>query len=206
MAPTAPEKGRLVVLSGPSGSGKSTLLKRLLEKHPDTFGFSVSRRFSLFPHPTADTTRKPRPGEEDGREYNFTTKDAFRKLIEEGGFLEHAQFGGNYYGTSRKAVESVEEKGRICILDIEMEGVKQLHASNPTARFLFLSPPSPQILEQRLRARGTENEDSLQKRLEQAKKEMEYSKVQGVHDQVVVNDDLDTAYKEMEEFMLGKAK
>ncbi|CAL8581994.1 guanylate kinase, variant 2 [Xanthoria parietina] len=101
---------RPVVISGPSGTGKSTILKRLFAAHPDTFGFSVSH-----------TTRAPRSGERDGIEYNFTTTESFLKLADEGGFIEHAQFGGNHYGTSVKAVRDVAEEGRICVLDIEME-------------------------------------------------------------------------------------
>lgn len=104
------DKPRPIVVSGPSGSGKSTLLKRLFDAFPDRFGFSVSH-----------TTRSPRPGEEDGVAYNFVTKDAFKKLVDEHGFIEHAQFGSNFYGTSVQAVKSVAEKGKTCILDIEME-------------------------------------------------------------------------------------
>lgn len=118
------------MISGPSGSGKSTILKRLFAAHPDTFGFSVSR--SLLPTLGAfvirnevdrplDTTRSPRSGESDGREYNFITKEEFKQLVNEKGFIEYAQFGGNYYGTSIKAVKDVAERGRICVLDIEME-------------------------------------------------------------------------------------
>ena len=103
-------KPRPVVVSGPSGAGKSTLLKRLFDQYPDRFGFSVSH-----------TTRAPRPGEEDGVAYNFVTKEAFQKLVAENGFIEHAQFGSNFYGTSVQAVKNVAEKGRTCILDIEME-------------------------------------------------------------------------------------
>ena len=106
----AAEKPRPIVISGPSGAGKSTLLKRLLEKYPDRFGFSVSH-----------TTRGPRDGEQHGREYNFTDKDEFLELIEDGHFVEHAKFGSNLYGTSIKAVKDVAEQGRVCILDIEME-------------------------------------------------------------------------------------
>ena len=98
------------MISGPSGSGKSTLLKRVLDQYPDRFGFSVSH-----------TTRAPRQGEQDGQHYNFTNKDAFLKLVDEDGFIEHAQFGSNLYGTSVKAVKDVAEQGRVCILDIEME-------------------------------------------------------------------------------------
>lgn len=111
MAPTsAAEKPQPIVVSGPSGSGKSTLLKRLFTEYPGRFDLSVSH-----------TTRAPRQGEKDGREYNFTTKDEFLKLVDEGGFIEHAQFGSNFYGTSVQAVKTVAEKGRICVLDIEME-------------------------------------------------------------------------------------
>ncbi|KAI9841712.1 MAG: guanylate kinase [Sclerophora amabilis] len=192
MVPPPTKPPRPVVISGPSGTGKSTLLKRLFENHPDTFGFSVSH-----------TTRAPRPGETNGVEYNFTTKEAFLALVDQGGFIEHAQFSGNHYGTSVQAVKHVAEQGRICILDIEMEGVKQVKRTDLHARFLFLAPPSVFELEKRLRGRGTETEDSLQKRLKQAELEMEYSKTEGAHDRVVVNQDLDTAYREMEEFILG---
>ncbi|KAL8930259.1 MAG: hypothetical protein Q9208_000876 [Pyrenodesmia sp. 3 TL-2023] len=207
---------RPIVISGPSGSGKSTILKRLFAAYPDTFGFSVSH-----------TTRPPRPTEQDGREYSFTTTPLFLALVESGGFIEHAQFGGNYYGTSVKAVKDVAERGRICVLDIEMEvsfifpfcdfrvactsrersgGVKQVKKTDLNARFLFLSPPSIEVLEQRLRGRGTDDEESVRKRLQQAEKEMEYSKEEGAHDKVVVNDDLEKAYKEVEEWLVDGGK
>ncbi|KAL8763790.1 MAG: hypothetical protein Q9184_000492 [Pyrenodesmia sp. 2 TL-2023] len=149
-----------------------------------------------------DTTRPPRPNEQDGREYNFTTSPLFLALVDSGGFIEHAQFGGNYYGTSVKAVKDVAENGRICVLDIEMEGVKQVKKSDLNARFLFLSPPSIEVLEQRLRGRGTDDEESVRKRLQQAEKELEYSKQEGAHDKVVVNDDLEKAYREVEEWVV----
>ncbi|KAI4261626.1 MAG: hypothetical protein L6R42_003177 [Xanthoria sp. 1 TBL-2021] len=186
---------RPVVISGPSGTGKSTILKRLFAAHPNTFGFSVSH-----------TTRAPRSGERDGIEYNFTTKESFLKLVDEGGFIEHAQFGGNYYGTSVKAVKDVAEAGRICVLDIEMEGVKQVKRTELHARFLFLSPPSVEVLEQRLRGRGTEDEESLKKRLDQAAKEMAFSKEEGVHDKIVINDDLEKAYQEVDEWIVDNGK
>jgi GTPase SAR1 family protein len=121
MAPTNIDTAALkahvpIVISGPSGAGKSTILKRLFEEFPDKFGFSVSH-----------TTRSPRAGEKDGVEYNFVSKEEFQQLVDDKGFIEHAQFGGNCYGTSIKAVETIAEKGRICILDIEME----VHISIP---------------------------------------------------------------------------
>lgn len=151
--------------------------------------------------------------------------------MEEQGFIEHAQFGGNYYGTSVKAVKDVAEKGRICVLDIEMEvgslyrrfliwtgtdmtrltmpyiadqGVKQVKQTDLNARILFLSPPSLKVLEERLRGRGTENEDSLQKRLKQAEVEIGFAKEAG--EKIVLNDDLDRAYQEVEEWVVGGGK
>ncbi|KAF2840624.1 guanylate kinase [Patellaria atrata CBS 101060] len=198
MAPTgkdleAVEKNRPIVISGPSGSGKSTILKKLFEEFPDRFGFSVSH-----------TTRAPRAGEVDGREYHFTTPSAFTALVDAGGFIEHATFGGNMYGTSIQAVEDIAKEGKICILDIEMEGVKQVasHANFPRPRFLFLQPPSVEILEQRLRGRATDSEEAIQKRLKQAEVEMEFARSGGIHDKIVVNDDLDTAYKEARDFII----
>ena len=116
MAPTSTtQRPQPIVVSGPSGSGKSTLLKRLFQEYPGQFDLSVSH-----------TTRAPREGEEHGREYNFTTKDDFLKLVDDGGFIEHAQFGSNLYGTSVQAVKDVADKGRICVLDIEMEVRRRL--------------------------------------------------------------------------------
>jgi guanylate kinase len=103
-------QNRPIVISGPSGAGKSTLLKRLFAEYPDRFGFSISH-----------TTRGPRAGEENGREYHFVSREDFQKLVEQNGFIEHAQFGSNLYGTSVQAVKDVRERGRVCILDIEME-------------------------------------------------------------------------------------
>ncbi|KAL2872226.1 guanylate kinase [Aspergillus lucknowensis] len=195
MAASAAQRFRPVVVSGPSGTGKSTLLKRLFDEFPNTFGFSVSH-----------TTRSPRPGEQHGREYYFTTKEDFLKLVSENGFIEHAQFGGNFYGTSVAAVKEIAAKERICILDIEMEGVKQVKKTDLNARFLFLAPPSLEELERRLRGRGTETEESLQKRLTQARNELAYSTQPGAHDKIVVNDNLETAYKDLRDYIVDGGK
>ncbi|RMZ66275.1 guanylate kinase [Pyrenophora seminiperda CCB06] len=186
---------RPIVISGPSGAGKSTILSRLFAEYPHKFGFSISH-----------TTRQPRGTEQHGKEYYFVTKEEFEKLIANKGFVEYAQFGSNYYGTSVKAVNDIAERGQVCILDIEMEGVKQVanHPTFPRPRFLFLQPPDMHILEKRLRSRATDEEDAILKRLNQAKVEMEFAHSgQAPHDKIVINDDLDKAYKEVKEFIVG---
>ncbi|KAH9933343.1 guanylate kinase [Fomitopsis serialis] len=173
---------RPLVISGPSGVGKSTLLTRLFADHPDKFGFSVSH-----------TTRAPRPGEEDGKQYYFVTREKFKQLLDEGAFIEHAEFSGNYYGTSFMTVQQVSSTGRRCILDIEAQGVRQIKQTDLNPVYLFISPPSLTALRERLRGRGTESEASVAKRLATALKEIDYAK-EGVHDYVIVNDDLERAY------------
>ncbi|KAL1586641.1 hypothetical protein WHR41_04521 [Cladosporium halotolerans] len=180
---------RPIVISGPSGAGKSTLLKRLLAAHPNRYGFSVSH-----------TTRNPRAGEENHRDYHFVTREDFTKLVDANGFIEHAQFGSNLYGTSVQAVKDVREKGQTCILDIEMEGVKQVKKTDLNARFLFLQPPSVEVLEQRLRGRASDSEEAILARLKQAENEIAFSKTPGVHDKIVINDDLEKAWAEFEAF------
>lgn len=182
---------RPIVISGPSGTGKSTLLKKLLAEFPDKFGFSVS-----------NTTRGPRPGEQDGVDYHFTSVDDFKKMIEEQKFVEWAQFSGNYYGTSIKAVEDVAQQNKICILDIDMQGVKSVKNSTLDARYLFVSPPSIDTLRERLVGRGTETEESIAKRIAAADAEMKYAET-GAHDRIIVNDDLEKAYAEFKEFIVG---
>ncbi|KAB5582342.1 guanylate kinase [Coniochaeta sp. 2T2.1] len=193
MAPTSnnlPPDTRPLIISGPSGVGKGTLYNRLFAAHPNTFLLSVSC-----------TTRSPRPGEQDGVHYHFVTPQHFADLVSQGGFLEHATFGGNSYGTPKSEVSSAKEKGKVVVLDIEMEGVKQVKKSGVDARYVFVAPPSMEELEKRLRGRGTEKEESVQKRLRQAVNELEYSREEGVHDLVIVNDDLERAYGELEEFV-----
>jgi len=177
---------RPIVVSGPSGGGKSTLLNRLFKDYPGCFAFSISH-----------TTRKPRPGEEHGREYYFVTKEEMQKDIAAGKFLEHAQFGGNFYGTSKQAVNDIRSTSRICILDVEIQGVRSIRKTDLNPRYIFVKPPSIEALEERLRKRGTETEDSLTKRLNHARADMKAAEDEpNLFDHVIVNDDLEVAYKE----------
>ncbi|KAJ8736432.1 hypothetical protein PYW08_007088 [Mythimna loreyi] len=185
------QKGpRPLVLCGPSGSGKSTLLKRLLKEFPDKFGFSVSH-----------TTRGPRPGEINGVHYHFTNKEDMTAAIAKGEFLETACFSGNMYGTSKQAVNDVRCSGRICVLDIEIEGVKQVKTTDLNPLLVFVMPPSIEELERRLRARNTEQEDALKKRLETARKEIVYGQEPGNFHIIILNDNLDKAYSELRDFL-----
>ncbi|XP_011472161.1 guanylate kinase-like isoform X2 [Oryzias latipes] len=181
---------RPVVLSGPSGAGKSTLLKKLMKDHEGVFGFSVSH-----------TTRNPRPGEEDGKDYHFTTREVMQEGIDNGEFIENAEFSGNMYGTSKAAVEDVRAKNLICILDVDIQGVRRIKETDLNPIYISIQPPSIEILEQRLRDRQTETEDSLQKRLEAARIDMELSKEPGVFDVVIINDDLERAYEELKDIL-----
>lgn len=175
-APSAslPRDRRPLVISGPSGVGKGTLINLLSARHPDVFTLSVSH-----------TTRQPRAGEAHGVHYHFVERDEFEALIARDGFIEHAEFGGNRYGTSKQTIRDQSGAGKVVVLDIEMEGVKQIKKSDIEARFVFVAPPSEEELEKRLRGRGTEKEDSVLKRLKQAKLELEFSKTPGVHDLIV---------------------
>ncbi|KAI0641884.1 guanylate kinase [Trametes meyenii] len=190
--PPAADFLRPLVISGPSGVGKSTLLKRLFADHPDKFGFSVSH-----------TTRAPRAGEADGKDYYFVPQEKFKDLIADGAFIEHAQFSGNFYGTSFMTVREIERSGRRCLLDIEAQGVRQIKATALNPVYLFISPPSLAALKERLQGRGTETEAAVAKRLATALKEVEYAK-EGAHDLVIVNDDLDRAYEKFERVALGE--
>jgi len=188
--PAGPEP---LVLCGPSGSGKSTLMKKLTAEFKDCFGFSVSH-----------TTRAPRPGEKDGVDYHYVSRDAMEQLVKEGAFIEHAVFSGNMYGTSRAAVKTVATSGKICILDIDVQGVKLIKLSDLEPNYVFIKPPSREALEERLRARRTESEESLAKRLAAAQAEMDYGETPGNFDKVIVNDDLEKAYSELRCYMLPK--
>ncbi|KAI5479171.1 guanylate kinase [Pseudohyphozyma bogoriensis] len=186
---------RPICICGPSGTGKSTLLKKLFEEFPTKFGFSISH-----------TTRQPRAGEENGVAYHFTTREAFLDLVKADGFIEHAEFSGNMYGTSVQAVQDVAKQGnKVCILDIDTQGVKLIKANHPSLNplYVFISPPSLASLKSRLTGRGTESDASMAARLAAAVGEVEYAKT-GAFDVVVVNDDLERAYGVLKNVIDGK--
>jgi len=181
---------RPLVLCGPSGVGKSTIIKKLTDDFPDAFGFSVSH-----------TTRKPREGEVDGVSYHYVDVETIQQAIENDEFIEHATFSGNTYGTSKAAVRTVVEEGKICILDIDTQGVIQIKKTDLNPLFVFIKPPSMEELERRLRGRQTETEESIQKRLSVAASEIEYGDTPGNFDLIIVNDDVEAAGNKMKEFI-----
>jgi guanylate kinase len=185
MAP-AGSIARPTVLTGPSGVGKGTLVARLRERHPELW-LSVSA-----------TTRAPRTGERDGIHYFFHSKERFHELVQSGGLLEWAEFAGNCYGTPRQPVRERVAKGIPVLLEIELEGARQVRNSLPEAMQIFLAPPSIEELENRIRGRGTEAEEAIQLRLKRAKEELA---AQTEFDAVIVNDDLETALAALEKQM-----
>lgn len=170
-------RGILVVVSGFSGAGKGTLMKRLLEKYDD-YALSISV-----------TTRPPREGERDGREYFFRTHEEFERLIREDALIEYAQYVGNYYGTPQAYVEEQLASGRDVILEIEIQGALKVKEKLADTLLLFVTPPSAQELKKRLENRGTETPESVRGRLARANEE-----AQGIlsYDYLLVNDDLET--------------
>lgn len=177
------QKGILAVVSGFSGAGKGTLMKALLEQHADQYALSISA-----------TTRSPRNGEEHGREYFFVTKEVFEQMIQEDALIEHACYVGNYYGTPRSYVLEQMEAGKDVILEIEIQGALNVKKKFPETLLLFVTPPTAEELERRLRGRGTETEEVIQDRLKRAVTEAEYM---DQYDYLLVNDDLDTCVEEM---------
>ncbi|KAJ8936501.1 hypothetical protein NQ314_012365 [Rhamnusium bicolor] len=182
---------RPIVFCGPSGSGKSTLVAKLMKDFPDNFGFSVSH-----------TTRKPRSGEKDGEHYHFTNKENMQADINAGKFIESATFSGNLYGTSKASVDAVTKLGKICVLDIDVQGVKQIKKTDFDPWFIFIEPPSLEELETRLKARNTENEESLAHRLKVAEEELNYGNTPGNFHLIITNDNLEHAYAKLKNFIV----
>ena len=181
-------KGILIVVSGFSGVGKGTLMKQLVHSY-DNYALSVSM-----------TTRQPRPGESDGKEYFFVSREVFEKTIAENGLIEYANYCGNYYGTPKEYVEKQLEKGKDVILEIEIQGALKVREQFSTALLLFVMPPSAQELKKRLEGRGTETEEVIDKRLKRATEEAE-----GIenYDFIVINDKLEECVKEMHGLILA---
>ena len=176
------EKGRLIVVSGPSGAGKSTVVFKAISGR-DKMCFS-----------TSVTSRNPRPGEIDGREYFFIDAERFEQMVQNDELLEHAVYVGNYYGTPRKFVEDKLSAGESVFLDIEVQGARQVKEKMPDAIMIFLIPPSLSELKKRLESRGTETEETIKGRLARAREE--YAEAD-FYDYIVVNDDIDTAADEL---------
>ena len=175
--------GILTVVSGFSGSGKGTIMKRLLEKYPENYALSISA-----------TTRDPRPGEMDGREYFFRTVDCFEKMIENDELLEYARYVNNYYGTPKAYVQEQLAKGKDVILEIEIQGALKIKEKYPDTVLLFVTPPSFSELERRLVGRGTESPEVVRERLCRAGEECEGVEA---YDYLIVNDELEECVEQV---------
>ena len=172
------EKGKLLVISGPSGAGKSTVVFKAIEGRADIcFSTSV-------------TTRSPRPGEVNGREYFFVDFERFREMVENDELLEHAEYVANRYGTPRAYVEQRLNEGMNVVLDIEVQGARQVRRRMPEAVLIFIAPPSLEELERRLRGRGTDTEAAIEGRLIRARQEFQEA---DFYDYLIVNDDVEKA-------------
>ena len=181
------KKGLLIVISGFSGVGKGTVVKELVKK----YGYSLS---------VSATTRAPRPGEVDGREYYFKSVADFRNLIDYNGFIEWAQYVENYYGTPRKFVEDEMAQGHDVILEIEVQGAMNIREQYPDSVLIFVSAPSAESLRDRLAGRGTESEEVIDKRMNRAAEESEAMKE---YDYIVVNDVLDDCVETVNSIIVG---
>ena len=181
------KKGLLIVYSGPSGVGKSTILHEVLKDESLNLEFSVSM-----------TTRLPREGEVDGKDYFFVSKETFKKAIEDDKFLEHARYVENYYGTPRDYVEQERNKGKNVILEIDVQGGLQVIEKCSDCISIFIMPPSIDELRNRLSGRGTEKEEVINKRVDQAQREIKQGSVYKYH---VVNNDIETSIKEISDIL-----
>lgn len=182
--------GKLIVLTGPSGVGKGTLMRSLLDRHPELY-YSVSA-----------TTRSPRPGEVEGKHYQFIDRSKFEQLVARREFLEWAEFAGNYYGTPKQAVINQINSGKSVVLEIELDGARQIRNSFEDAYSIFILPPNLTELEKRIRGRGQDPEDAIARRLHRAQEEINAA---DEFDLQIVNDDFEAALSSIEE-ALGNFK
>jgi len=181
----------LFTISAPSGAGKTSLVKALLAKRADSVAVSVSH-----------STRAKRPGEVDGEAYHFVSTEAFEKMVEDGEFLEHAQVFDNHYGTALASVEAMLASGRHVILEIDWQGARQVKARLPDTVGIFILPPSVEELERRLKSRGTDNPEVIERRLRDARNDMSHW---DEFDHVIINDSLDQAVADLEAALSGKS-
>jgi guanylate kinase len=186
---SSPHKPLIYIISAPSGSGKSTLVNELLKKVSD-LEFSISY-----------TTRAPRGSETNGRQYYFISRDEFEKMIREGAFLEHAEVFGNYYGTACRFLQQAEEHGRDLLLDIDVQGAKQIQDKLPQATSIFILPPNRKILEERLRKRSEDTDEVIQRRLDKATSEIEnYPR----YNYILINDQLEDSIRLLRAIVRGE--
>ena len=179
----SPDSAKVFVITGPSGVGKGTLIKMLLDRVP-SLALSVSA-----------TTRAPRKGEEDGVDYHFLTEDQFQEKIAAKDFLEFATYSGNHYGTLNSELDRCLDKGRSVVLEIEVQGATQVRAARPDSVQIFIAPPDESVLRERLRGRGTDSAEAIDRRLKTAEQELAQ---QDDFNHLIVNDDLDQASDELE--------
>ncbi|TKG64835.1 guanylate kinase [Prauserella endophytica] len=189
--PAETARHRLTVVSGPSGVGKSSVVGELRRLNPDVF-FSVSV-----------TTRAPRPGEVDGEHYHFIDRETFDAMVAKGELLEHAEFAGNCYGTPRAPVEAALNAGRPAVLEIELQGARQVRQAMPEAQLVMLLPPSWGVLVDRLTGRGTEHDEAVRARLTEAERELAAA---AEFDEQVVNDDVQVAARRLLDLVTGENK
>jgi guanylate kinase len=180
--------GKLLVITGPSGVGKSTLTERIVANSDAEYSVSM-------------TTRRPRPGEVDGREYHFTDVESFERMKQAGELLEWAEIFGSYYGTPVAPVKEAVQAGRVILMDIDFQGGRQVHDKAPDGIFILIVPPDMEELRRRLCSRGTEDDNSLETRLGQAEDEIRSARESGIYDYEIVNDDLDRAVKQVLEIV-----
>lgn len=182
--------GNLFILAAPSGAGKSSLIQALLDKHQDTSMHNTKMQVSV-----SHTTRSARPGEVDGEHYHFVSRDEFEDLIKQDAFFEWAEVFGNYYGTSRPAIEKTLSQGIDVFLDIDWQGARQVKAQIPDTATIFVAPPSREELHRRLTARNQDSADIIAKRMDQAVAEISHYHE---FDYIVVNDDFNAALAELD--------
>ncbi len=183
------KQGLLFVVSAPSGAGKTSMCR------------AITDSLEKLTHSISYSTRAPRPGEIDGRDYYFVSQDRFREMIQAGDFAEWAEVHSNLYGTSRRVLDVMLSKGRDVILDIDTQGAKQIKAKYPSAVFMFIMPPSLDILEERLRNRKSDSEEEIRRRMQRAREEI---KDYAMYDYLIINRDFDRALTELRSIIIAE--